>query len=383
MNRVVRTALVPILLLLGPLLLFQGQANSFTPSGPWLAKNGFNLADIARAGLRVRQANGVTTLGVESNALDSAREAFVREPLATNALFVLAVDERAANPGRGRQDLLDAAAALDKRNRFLGALQMEQFSRSGDFASTFALIDRLARIYPDLTTEFVQPLVQSLRQDDALDVIAEALDSEPGWANSFWRSVPSDRLLVGRMLALRLRTSKGTDNASDGALLAGLAAAQMFDEAFAFRDSLQGGAPAGTGPAGTGFVPVGGVAPFGWQTEASGERSLSQRGDNGYEIFVQQGTNGELGRQLLRLAPGRYTFSAAITPLSAAENITARLQCATATSIVTPSQPMTRRVTFSVPATCRTWWLVLGGNAWAVSGGVRSTIADMRFQAAR
>lgn len=378
MSRLLRWGLVAILLALAPVLLFQGQANSFSPSGPWLAKNGFNLAEIARAGLRVRQANGVTTVGVEPDALELAREAFVREPLATNALFALAIDERAANPRQGGQELLDAAVALDKRNRYLGALQMEQFSRAGDFASTFSLIDRLARVYPNLTTEFVQPLVQSLRQDDAVDVIAEALADEPGWANSFWHAVPSDPVLVGRMLALRQRTDKGTDAASDSALLAGLAAARQFDEAFAFRDSLRGGAPEGTG-----FVPVGGVAPFGWKTEASGERSLSSRGENGYEIFVQQGTNGELGRQLLRLPAGRYTFSAAITPVSSAENVTARLQCATAESIVTPAQPLTGPVTFTVPGTCRTWWLVLGGSAWAVSGGLRSTIADMRFQAAR
>ncbi len=378
MSRIVRWGLVAISLALAPVLLLQGQANSFTPSGPLLAHNGFNLAEIARAGLRVRQADGVTTLTVEPASLALAREAFVREPLATNALFVLAIDERAANSGQDHQGLLEAAAKLDRRNRFLGALQMEQFSRSGDFASTFALIGRLALVYPGLTAEFVEPLVQSLRQDHAADIIVEALESEPGWANAFWGAVPRDPLLVNRMLALRQRTSKGTDEVTDGALLAGLAATQQYDQAFAFRDSLRGGPPAGTG-----FVPVGGVAPFGWQIEASGERSLSPRGENGYEIFVQQGTNGELGRQLLRLAPGQYTFSAAITPVSSAENVTARLQCATTASIVTPALPLTRPATFNVPGTCRTWWLVLGATAWTVSGGLRSTISDMRFQAAR
>ncbi|MES2699601.1 MAG: hypothetical protein V4647_08330 [Pseudomonadota bacterium] len=378
MSRFLRWGLVAVLLVLAPVLLFQGQANVFHPSGPWLAKNGFNLADLARAGLRVRQANGVTTLGVEPAALELAREAFVREPLATNALFVLAIDERASNPGQGGQALLDAAAMLDKRNRFLGALQMEQFSRSGDFVRTFALIDRLARVYPDLATESVQPLVMSLRQENAVDVIAGALEDGPVWANSFWRSVPGDPLLVRRMLELRQRTSKGTDEASDGKLLAGLASTRQFDAAFAFRDSLRG-----VPPDGTGFVPVGGIAPFGWQTQASGERSLSQRGENGYEIFVQQGTNGELGRQLLRLAPGRYTFSAEITPVSSAENVTARLQCVTVENVTTPSQPLTGPASFVVTDNCSAWWLVLSGNAWAVSGGLRSTIADMTFQAGR
>lgn len=378
MSRFVRWGLVAILLALAPVLLFQGQANAYLPSGPFLASNGFNLAELARAGLRVRQANGTTTLGVEPSALILARRAFVHEPLATNALFVLAIDERAQGTGDNAQDLLSGAVALDKRNRFLGALQMEQFSRGGDFASTFTLLDRLARVYPDLTAEFVQPLVLGLRQDDALDVVAEALESEPVWANNFWRAVPSDPVLVGRMLELRQRTSKGTNQASDDILLAGLALTGRFDDAFAFRDSLRGGAPEGTG-----FVPVGGVAPFGWEAKATGERSLSQRGDSGYEVFVQQGTNGELGRQLLRLAPGRYTFTAAVTPISSASDLSVRLQCATAEGMTTPSQSLAGPVNFAVPGACTTWWLILSGNAWAVSGGLRSTIADMQFQATR
>lgn len=378
MIRLVRWVLAAVLLSLAPVLLFQGQANAYLPSGPFLTSNGFNLAELARAGLRVRQANGTTTVGVEPGALAIARRAFVNEPLATNALFVLAVDERAQGTGENAQDLLEGAVALDKRNRFLGALQMEQFSRTGDFASTFTLLDRLALVYPELTAEFVQPLVLSLRQDDALDVIAEALEREPVWANSFWSAAPGDAELVGRMLALRQRTSIGTDEASDSALMAGLAAAGRFDDAFAFRDSLRNGAPGGTG-----FVPVGSAGPFGWKTEARGERTLSQRGDTGYEVFVQQGTNGELGRQLLRLAPGRYTFTAAITPISSANDLTVRLQCATVESMTTPSQSLAEPVNFAVPGTCRTWWLILSGNAWAVSGGLRSTIADMQFQATR
>jgi hypothetical protein len=376
-SRLIRGLLAALALALAPVLLFQGQANAFLPSGPAVAQNGFNLAELARAGVRLRQANGTATLVVAEAQLDMARRAFVREPLATNALFVLAVDERAAAGWQSKQALLDEAVSLEKRNRFLGALQMEQFARAGDFANTFMLLDRLARVYPDMTQEFVQPLVQGLQQDNALAVIDEALDSDPVWANNFWRAVPADPELVMQMLELRQRTDRGTDATSDGTLMAALARAGRFDEAFAFRDSLRGRPLAATG-----FVPVGGIAPFGWQTEVSGERSLSQRGDTGYEIFVQQGTNGELGRQLLRLAPGRYAFSAAITPLSSAQYITVRLQCATNEEVVTPALPLTGPAIFTVPASCGTWWLMLGGTAWTVSGGLRSSISDMRFRAA-
>lgn len=379
MNRVIRWIVCALLLALAPVLLFQGQANANRPSGPFLAANGFNLAGLARAGLRVRQAGGTTTLAVDPAALDLARQAFAREPLAGDALFVLAIDERAARPaGEGGQALLDASAAMIPRNRYLGALQMEQFSRQGDFTRTFAVIDRLARVYPDLTSEFVQPLVQALRQEEALDVMATALAGNPVWAEDFWFAVPSDPVLVSRMFALRQRVDNGTDTSSDARLMGGLVAAGRFDDAIAFRNSLPAGPPRGTG-----FLAVGGEPPFGWNLEASGERAMTQQGSSGYDIFVQQDTSGVLGQQLLALSPGRYTFAAAVTPQSAAPGIKVRLRCATARGDAGTTSALVDPVTFTVSAGCQAWWLEIMGDAWNLRDGLRATLSDMTFAAAR
>jgi hypothetical protein len=376
-SRLVRWLLAAFALALAPVLLFQAQANALQPGGPWLTLNGFNTAELARAGLRLRQAEGTATLTVESNALAMARRAFVQEPLATNALFVLAIDERAAAGGQSEQALLDAAVALDQRNHFLGGLQMEQLARAGDFARTFALLDRLARVHPEMTSEFVQPLVMSLRQDDASDVIAGALASDPVWANSFWRTVPNDPVLVAKMLQLRQRTARGTDRESDAALLNGLVTTGQFEAAFSLRDRLRGSPVQGTG-----FVAAGEAEPFGWQVEARGDRAMSLRNDDSYDIFVQQGTSGELGRQLLRLGSGTYVFSAALTPVSQANNVTVKLRCAIRNGMETATQSLAGPVRIAVPGGCRTWWLVLGASAWSVSGGLRARISEMRFEAA-
>jgi hypothetical protein len=378
-NRVIRWLLCALLLALAPVLLLLGQANASRPSGPLVSTNGFNLAELARAGLRVRQSGGTTTLAVESDALKLARRAFAREPMAGNALFVLAVDERAGNAsGTGGQELLDTAAALNKRNRYLGALQMEQFSRAGDFPRTFAVIDRLARVHPELTPEFVQPLVQALRQDDALDVMAGALAASPQWAHDFWFSVPSDPVLVSRMFALRQRVDNGADAETDARLMGGLVAAGRFDDAIAFRNSLPAGPPQGTG-----FVAVGGVPPFGWNLEASGERAMTQQGDTGYDLFVQQDTSGVLGQQLLALAPGRYTFRATVSPRSFAANLEIRFRCATARGDAGTTLPLSAPATFTVSAGCQAWWLEVMGDAWNLRDGLRATMTDIRFEAAR
>lgn len=376
MNRVIRWLLCALLLAIAPVLLFQGQANASRPSGPLVTTNGFNLAELARAGLRVRQAGGTTTLAVETDALELARQAFAREPMAGNALFVLAVDERAT--GTGGQQLLDTAAAINKRNRYLGALQMEQFSRAGDFPRTFAVIDRLARVYPELTPEFVQPLVQALRRDEALDVMVAALARDPEWAHDFWFSVPGDPVLVSRMFTLRQRVDNGTDATTDARLMGGLVAAERFDDAIAFRNSLPAGPPQGTG-----FVAVGGEPPFGWNLEASGERAMTQQGDTGYDLFVQQDTSGVLGQQLLALSPGRYTFSAVVSPRSVAANIKIRFRCASARGNAGTTLPMSAPVSFTVSAGCQAWWLEVMGDAWNLRDGLRASMTEITFEAAR
>lgn len=378
MNRLIRWGLCALLLALAPVLFLQGQANASRASGPLALTNGFNLAELARGGLRVRQSAGVTTLVVEPRALDLARRAFAREPMAGNALFVLAVDERArSTPDAAGQSILDVAAAINKRNQFLGALQIEQFAREGDFEQTFAIVDRLARVYPEVRGQFVQPLVEALRQDGALDVIAEALAGNPRWAKDFWLSVPADPLLVGRMFALRQRVDAGTDASSDAQLLNGLVLAGRFDDVIAFRNSLPGGVPTGTG-----FVPVGGEPPFGWNLEASGERAMTQQGNAGYDLFVQQDTSGVLGQQLLVLSPGTYVFSATISPQSAAENLSLRFRCATARGDAGTTRSLGEPASFVVGPGCDAWWLEVMGDAWNLRGGLRATLTNMRFDAA-
>jgi len=377
-NRVARFAACAICLALAPLLLVQAGANGNPPGGPMLAHNGFNLAAMSLSGLRLREDGETTTVVVDEGTLDYARRAFAREPLATDALFMLAVDERARLGDAGAQGLLDAAAALDRRNRFLSALQVEQAVRRRDFAGMSAIIDRMARIQPDLTVQFVSPLVAALTQEELLAPMADILAQNPAWAHDFWMAVPGDGVLVERLYRLRQMTGQGADAESDARLMAALAAIGRYDDAFAFRDQA-----AGAPVSGSGFVPVGGVPPFGWATQTSGERSMTPRGEDRYEVFVQQGMEGELGRQLLRLAPGTYRFDAAVTPLSSAANVTARLRCAADDDLASDRQPLDRPATFTVPASCRNWWLVLEGSAWQARGGLRAEIAAMRFAAGR
>lgn len=376
MSRLARLGAAGACLALAPLLLFQAMASSNDPAGPLLAMDGFNLAALSRTGMGVTHKDGVTTLAVDDNALAMARRAFVREPLATDALFVLAVDERAREGADGDQQLLAAAAGIDRRNRLLNSMQMEQDVRRGDFVAMSRSLDRMARIEPDMGEQFVLPVVQALADERVLAPVRRILERSPVWAPAFWMAVPNNPLLAGRMYQLRQTTDQGTTPESDARLMDALVAGERYADAFAFRDRVSGRRAAGSG-----FVAAGGTAPFNWDAQSSGELSMSPQGGNGYELFVQRGFSGELGRQLLRLAPGAYRFSAKMTPVSQAANFSLRMRCADNPEQQIGPRPMPGPVSFTVPAGCRHWWLVIEGSAWQARGEIRAEIEDMQFVA--
>ena len=153
-------------LVLAPVLLLQGLANArVTPA--LIEYNPFWLAELSTALLAVEQSQDQAVVRSTERAVAMARSSFAREPLASDALFVLALEKGEQGDG----ELLaftDLAASVDKRNRNLGALQLEQAASAGQFARTFAIIDRLAVVHPKLTMVFVRPLTRVLSQPELL-----------------------------------------------------------------------------------------------------------------------------------------------------------------------------------------------------------------------
>lgn len=375
MSRAVRFFLVAAFIVAAPVLFLQGQANAGKP-GPSFGWNGYNLATLAMGGLRVEQSGSSVSMVVDDRGLALARRAFAAEPLASDALFIMAINERAAGDQARMQGILDGANALDKRNRNIGALQLEQTVLAGELQDTFSIVDRLATVHPRLTDDFVQPLVGALAQEDAVPVLAAALQEGPIWAEAFWKAVPAEPQLVSRMFDLRQLADAGTTPESDAALLAGLVAQGRFGESFAFWDQV-----AGASDNQFGFVDSVQFAPFGWELETSGERAMSARGEGRYEVYIQTETSGSLGRQLLRLPAGSYSFTADIAPRGDAAAIRASLICADSNEAIGNAQPLDEAASWTVSGSCSAYWLELDGGAWDRRDAMRATISDMRFQA--
>lgn len=375
MTRASKLVLPLLVACLSPLLLLQGLANAGYPLGPAQAWNGFNTARVAMTRLEVTQDEAEITLRVDQDGAEVARRAFAREPLASDALFVLAVDARSDGRNEEGSALIESAYKLDKRNRNIGVLQLQDAAAQQDFPETFAVLDRLSRTYPTLTRQFVQPLVGAVTDPTAIEVLEDAIAADPVWAPAFWDGVLPDPDIASGMLELRERTAVGTDAESDAALLAALVEAGLYDGAFRFWSESSGADVAATG-----FLAGNDEPPFGWELTTTGVRSMSWRGNGEYEVFVERDTQGQLARQLVKLAPGRYRVTAAIEPENEAPNFAARLQCVTSD---TPGeeQALSEPVVFNIGTDdCPSHWLIIEGSAWERRLSMRAQISDIDLQ---
>ena len=359
-------------LVLAPVLLLQGLANArVTPA--LIEYNPFWLAELSTALLAVEQSQEQAVVRSTERAVAMARSSFAREPLASDALFVLALEKGEQGDG----ELLaftDLAASVDKRNRNLGALQLEQAASAGQFARTFAIIDRLAVVHPKLTMVFVRPLTRVLSQPELLTALHKALERAPTWGPAFWSQVPGQAEGIEGMYRLRQMTDVGTSPESDARLLSGLAGKSLYDDAFAFWSQLHG-----ENADRTGFIEGTENPPFGWKLTSDGDRSMFEDGPNRYNIFINGQSDGELARQLVRLDPGQYAFSATVSPSEQAKNIDVTLQCAVGKGNERQVRPLTATARWSVSSACRYYWLILGGSAWESRTAIRAEIAGIRF----
>ena len=361
-------------LVAAPLLLLQGLANAKIAPGP-IEWNGFWMADSAATFVNASVDDGQLNLSVDPAGLALAERAFVREPFATDALFLRAVQLRGQESQSDFLQLLQLASRLDKRNRQIGVLELEAAAVSGNLPQTFAVIDRLALTNPRYVPDFVQPLVVLVETDGALPVLRDALAKEPRWAEAFWKAVPESPDGVVRQYQLRQMVSVGTTPESDTALLVALGAQNRYDLVFSLWDTLSGSG----GVDDVAFRPELDFAPIGWQPAVSPDRTFSELGDGQFDVFVEANTSGELARQLVRLKPGQYKFSMQVLPALSEQAFEASLVCAETDQRVGEPQRLDDDPSWITDESCLAYWLILTGSAWERRDDMRATISEMQF----
>lgn len=370
-----RPAICILIIFVSPLVLIQGMANSRTILVS-AGLNGFWQADISRAFLQVQDSEAGLNLSVPPQGLDLARDAYATEPLASDALFLFAVDFRSKGDTAAFERVMNAGIAIDKRSRYLGALELETLAGSGDLEGTFAVIDRLSMVHPRLISEFVQVFAAAMQDDDSIPLIRDALNSEPRWAEGFWRGLPLRQAGVLRVYDLRIQTDSGTTTETDSRLLSALASAGHFTEALEFWTSLYPDQSSDTA-----FLATSQFEPIGWRTISQGDRAFTVSTGSNFSVYAEGGKAGELARQLVRLSPGRYSFSANVTPTAASENLRVSLICAGQSEDGIPMQFLSDGPNWTVESSCAVHWLILSVETWDLRVPLEATVSEMDFSA--
>ncbi len=351
---------------LAPVLAVQAYVNSggnvVQQAVGW---NGFQLADRALSQVEGSEAAGQLQLRASAATVSSAKRAYEREPFATDALFVIGSMDRVTGT-----KIYRASIHLDKRNRTIAAMLLQDAARQKNLPAMLDLIDRLSRLRPAFAAEFVKAFAGNLADPESMPVLERALNASPVWANAFWKSVPRDGAALDNFYSLRSEISKGSDAKSDAALIRALVNAGRFDEAFEFRSSLAGGAGGLLTGSGEHYEPLH------WQLSQGRNAQARFTSSNQLEVYIERGTAGELARKLVRLSPGTFTLIGRVVMNQGTGDIQAELICASGNQKQRwMAQLLSGETEWFIPAeTCAYAWLIVKGSAWESPLPVRAVV---------
>jgi hypothetical protein len=363
------------LVLAAPIAYFQAAANADLPAPRWAREwNGFRLAADARARLSGDRQNPQAGLTLGPGAPELARAAYVREPLASNALFVLALEQAPLGADYRAGPIAREAVRLDKRSSLLQLLMIADAGGRADFPALFAHADLLAAAHPELANATLSPMFARLGEPAAVPIVAAALAKNPRWADAFKRYVPQDAAALRSYVALRRAAGKGVRWDSDPLLINALAGKGLFDEAFALWREIEG---LRADP--YGFAADTRTTPIGWQLVESGARSARIEANGAMTVWVERGAGGEVARRLLQLPPGRYRLDLEVAANEADPAFTLALQCAVGGGAA-QRYPLGARTMLSVgEGPCPAWWMIIEASALDSRHGIEATLSKWRL----
>lgn len=353
--------------------------------GAWPA-DGLARANFARDLFRAQTARRPDPASAVPDAamIELSKQALVTEPLASEAVFLLAVGTK--DPDR-RLALLEAAAKMDRRSALTQSRLLAEYAQRGRNADVIRTIDRMMKVHPELQGVYSHALGQALADPDSYNVVAQVLRADPALANRVLRDASySDDTIKA---AVRVRRSSPqlplADLDTDRAFLSGLLRINDFDETFALFDRLNQGKLArlnGT----TDGADTGSYPPVDWVFTESSRLSAQQVADQSLTVHIGGGDGGVLGRRLIALPPGGYQARGKVTPTAPDEGPSAfrlHLSCAEPNAgtnrievSLDDSDPAASR--FMVPkGLCRYFWVELYGTASRSPNGIDAVIRDL------
>jgi hypothetical protein len=267
------------------------------------------------------------------------------------------------------------ASQLSRRNVVSQLWLLERDVQRNNIPGALSHFDRVLRTSPAMHAMLLPILSSASAEPPIARELNRMLRGRPNWGPDFISALlmqQSNPQALYRVTQGLLRPSEVREREQLGILLTRLTEQSAFDLAWsayvAARPERRAG---GSGLWNGDFAQEPGLAPFDWSFAADATQIPERRlrsGDD-FALYLPTGatTEAESARQLVRLAPGRYTISAAVgnVPQDASSRPRLTVRCAPAPSAELARTDFPRvpagggrlSASFAVPGNCRYQWI--------------------------
>jgi hypothetical protein len=323
---------------------------------------------------------------VESASL--AKAAVRRDPTSATGVRVLALSALTNGDEAQADRLMAYARALSRRDLATTFYLINKAVADNKAAGALDNFDIALRTQPGAFETLFPILANALADDELVAPMAALFRKQPPWMTAFAGSAIHQTpvpINLARVLRMMPDSAASRHPVVRAELLARLVNEQRFSEAYAFYRSISGAdtAPLLRDPK---FARTSDLAPFEWTYPSQQSLGAEPQTSGGVRIYAVD-ARGVVARQMLLLAPGRYTL-ATITNGQMPSSRFARwdLRCADgdkATLGTLELTPAAAPQAFAVPASgCTAQWLSLVVDASGSQEDQSLTIKDVRVSRA-
>jgi hypothetical protein len=150
-----------------------------------------------------------TIVKAATDASGEARRAYQLDPLTPKAHAILAL---AAPNLEFKNEIIDIASGLSKRQLVLQGLLFEKHIAEGSYTKTIDTLDQILRVYPEVSNRFLPNLVEVLILDDTLPQFADLFANPLPWRQQFLNLALKDGRALRNLAVLRSQVVLDDEN---------------------------------------------------------------------------------------------------------------------------------------------------------------------------
>ena len=309
-----------------------------------------------------------------------ARHSYRLEPLSPESHAILALAQK---DSARRSEVIDAASRLNRRNKMLQALVLEERVLAEDYSGVLETLDQILRVRPSRSQDLYPVLLTVFAQEGAVEEFQKVLDGTSPWHEKFLTFAVSEPAALLNLAELRSQQNFDNEN-FDKALLRGLVREGQLKVAYSLYEQFGDGVG---GIRGTGRLTWNSTYdPLDWRlTDGADYRAVPSLDSTDLELYVRPGHGGVFARRIIRAPDAPFSMSAEhqITPIASTERVSLSLTCMQARKPFYEAQFGETKLSFSIdelPADCPFIELALSARAWAGESAIKGTISSLEIR---